>query len=58
MSIVSIMRFDTIEHTFTVRVKESFDLNTAMLKQCSIQTERVLYCETYATGRIYNEGLP
>ena len=48
---------NVVEHWCPIRVKESFDLNTAMLMQCSIQTERVLQCKTYATGRIYSEGL-
>ena len=39
MSIVSIMRFDTIEHTFTVRVKESFDLNTTMLNKAMFYSD-------------------
>ena len=34
------------DHWCPRRVKELFDINTAMHKQCSIQTERVLHCKT------------
>ena len=44
-SIFNTKLFVSIKHSFTVRMKESFDLNTAMLKQCSIQPERVLHCK-------------